>query len=84
MKLCPGKKHLEVSPDFQHNPGIVILIRKVFLLDQSMHRLSGSLRGTFIQATCQFILGERPVYSVAYQQDLITGQQGNRILIPLN
>lgn len=77
------KKYLEISPDFDYNSGIVILIRKVFLLDQSMHRLSGSLRGTFIQATCQFILGERPVHPVAHQQNLIAGQKRDRLLVPL-
>src|SRR5699024_8637105 len=80
---CLDKECLEVSPDSQHNSGIVILVGKVFLLNQSMHRLNRFLCSAFIQAICQFILGEGPVYSVAYQQDLVAGQQGNRILIPL-
>ena len=34
---CLDKECLEVSPDSQHNSGIVNLVRKAFLLNQSTH-----------------------------------------------
>ncbi len=44
---------MEISPDFDYNSGIVILVRKVFLLNQSTHRLNSFLCRTFIQAIFQ-------------------------------
>ena len=69
------KKYLEISPDFDYNSGIVILVRKVFLLNQSTHRLNSFLCRTFIQAIFQFILRKRPVHPVAHQQNLIAGKR---------
>ena len=77
------KKYLEISPDFDYNSGIVILVRKVFLLNQSTHRLNSFLCRTFIQAIFQFILRKRPVHPVAHQQNLIAGQKRDRLLVPL-
>ena len=46
---CRDKECLEVSPDSQHNSGIVILVGKAFLLNQSMHRLNRFLCSAFIK-----------------------------------